>query len=1438
MSNQIVPLGGVYNRPSGPMRQIIETLGRREGRPQRWMPNRLILQEFWAFHYQEYHFVDGRLNLKGANQSGKTVTMAAALPFLLDGIARPERFDPDGSRARGIDYFLLGGGDEGPQFEYQDRTAYLALEYVHGATGEYFTTGIGLRASKSVSNRQFRGFVIRDGRRLGPDHEIQLQRESDGTPLSWDELDRIVGEHADNVVVRQQEDYMREVNQALFGFSDLEQYKLLISILLQLRSPRLNKSESINEVKKALTVALPALDEAALDHASDAVSKLDRARSDLDRTRAEVQSARELNEVYGALLNLFAQRTAFHVRKAHRTAEKAAHEEGDAQKQVAQAERLLAHTLEELAEREAEFDRILAALDQLRRSEAFLGVAELHRMEQALEEKTGALKQSRDSMARAEAALKRAESRPERLRDEWRGEIGDLLAATHEAGRISEEAVWPLAQDATRQLVEELQQAKLESDEDPARALTHEVLREDGRHRIRKVDALIAGMDAQVKAERSYESTQVEVDRARQERAKSDAQRLQAVRDVESSAAATADALIGVRHNCGVLSEERAAFEQSAEELRAVELPEDDVMAALAPIWSAADRHAAHLEDEDAKARDREHIQGREVERIQKELNEARAKTWATPAPRRGQAEARERLAAAGIPAVPLYEACDYQESVDPAQAAAFESALEDAGLLDALILRREHAPRVGQILDGAQSDRWLVASQPAHGPSLADFLRPDTSAIEGAEVWALLRSIAVGASANGGHTSITSQGGWRLGIAEGRALRETDTPRFIGETNRRREKERLIRRLEEELGTARRTWEEARQEKARVQSLRESLKIDRRKITELAELKDLKQAQNRLSVAQQLLARSAARSEAADQALGRAHAALQEARKAVRVLQAEVPGSEGRSMDGVRKLKEDTTRVLVEVRGIAERASRLKGVKARYREALADVQEEQERAELQRVLTAEAEREVRRIEEGCNALRQRLASEDAREVVEQVRQLESREKELGQRVGDLRQQVGKSQGRLEERRIKLESQARITLDRATQLEAIAHRLRRQLEVEPHPTLQRSRDLLGSGVEGVVIAAEDLLRLRSGEESDLHDRIERNVREAEKRFYETVSQAKAELRDHHPEVREEEADGMVVPRLRLRWERLPVPPMVAVENLEARLHEYEQVLKEEEAQFITEFVMKDLALRFRESIRTCRELVKTSNALLEERPISSANGERVSLKWEPKNGRSEDEESAGLSKLVQLLGEADVAVLPDEHAEWVGNFLRRRIENIGRQDEAGMLEVDYREALRQALDYRDWFEFRVFTQIPARRATEVTQEGIGRRSGAGKSLALFLPLVVAAQAIYRSARPDAPQLIGLDEAFERVDPANIDTMFGVLVSMDFSWIMTSATLWGRGSTLPACATYEQITVGNVVTPILHVWNGTEQIASLDWMDMTTEQDGQELLTLS
>ena len=254
--------------------------------------HRAGLLNFWYYDEEIFHFLDGKLLLRGSNGSGKSVTMQSFLPVLLDGKKSPDRFDPFGSKARRMEDYLLG---EKEVVDRDERTGYLFIEYKKQHAEQYITTGIGMQAKRNKGIKSWY-FLITDNRRIGIDFHLAGKHGGEKVPLSAKELENRI--ELGGYVVHSQREYMELVNKYVFGFQSIEAYEDLIKLLIQLRSPKLSKDFKPTVIYEILESALPPLTDDELRHLSDTIESMDQAQQQLEQLEREYESSGRLESAY------------------------------------------------------------------------------------------------------------------------------------------------------------------------------------------------------------------------------------------------------------------------------------------------------------------------------------------------------------------------------------------------------------------------------------------------------------------------------------------------------------------------------------------------------------------------------------------------------------------------------------------------------------------------------------------------------------------------------------------------------------------------------------------------------------------------------------------------------------------------------------------------------------------------------------------------------------------------------------------------------------------------------------------------------------------------------------------------------------------------------------------------------------------------------------
>ena len=215
--------------------------------------------------------------------------MQSFIPLLLDGNMRPERLDPFGSRARKMENYLLEEGDE-----RQERTGYLYMELKRRESEEFLTLGIGIRARTSKKLESWY-FCLTDGRRVGKDFFLYKEGQNKIACTKL-ELRNRIGDGGQ--VMDSQGEYAQCVNRLLFGFETMEEYKELLDLLIQLRTPKLSKDFKPTVINEILSSSLQTLSEDDLRPMSEAIENMDSLKTNLDTLYDSIHAAEQIEKVY------------------------------------------------------------------------------------------------------------------------------------------------------------------------------------------------------------------------------------------------------------------------------------------------------------------------------------------------------------------------------------------------------------------------------------------------------------------------------------------------------------------------------------------------------------------------------------------------------------------------------------------------------------------------------------------------------------------------------------------------------------------------------------------------------------------------------------------------------------------------------------------------------------------------------------------------------------------------------------------------------------------------------------------------------------------------------------------------------------------------------------------------------------------------------------
>ena len=1366
----------------------------------RWQVHRAGILNYWYYDEAEFLFAGGRLMLRGSNGSGKSVTMQSLVTVLLDGVTQARRLDSFGSQSRRIEEYLLG---EREISEVDERTGYLFFEYKREATEQYVTTGIGLHAKRGTGRVDFWGFVLENGRRVGKDFSLYHLGHDPETgktvkiPLSRRELVHEVG--ADGQVVSSHSEYMALVNARVYGFREIGQYEELMRLLIQLRSPKLSRDFKPTVIYEILNASLPALTDEELRPLSETLANIEQTRLSLEQMRREEKAFAQLCQAYTAYnRSVLGKRASllFGQRERLRAAERRLEAIGGEQKE---AGALCAQAAAAQQSLTAEESRLREEQKALMSNEAFQAAEE---KKQRLDERAQLAKR-REQKADDYAAKRRRElTLTEDLRKaEAACEAIEAAAATglERLEETASDGVFP----EHAALVSEFSLAAA----DDALAQVFRQRLQAWRAHLRAVRAAFADIGqrreelARLAQEFSEELRQLDAykeEKAQAERALGEARR----------------ALVAQYYEWKKAYAERLPVEE-----------ETKLLGMLADLYETCDWQDVTevLEAAQTAAQQRLLAQESEVQLALAALAEAREASEAEVAQlkeaREAEPEQHEdvratvaRLRAAGIPCQSFYEAVEFKKEVAPETRERLESALTEAGLLQALILADDAAD--AQLME-EDYGAVLRAGEPVlMGQSLCDYLEPtpdEAAGVTKERIAAVLGGIRVALAsgaypaADGGVTCIDIEaGGYAQGCVSGHAP-HAEGACYIGRQAREALRRRQLAAAEEELAALRQQEERQQAELAEIAAARAGVREARRAFPAETACRTQYEAAR---AKEAFITQQAQRVEEKDALQKERQLALRERIAALRELRADdaLAAEDAAYEAAERQLEEYQQELDVMFRKAGELRS-AQSLAARDRDDLADT-----RAEADRLRGEQLELEARDQWLGARlaALDELLAALDAAAIEQRIAAITARLDAVPEELRQAVREETEARGRLRQLAQESERLTRACAERR-QLTAAAEKL---VEAERAYAFLPAEELTPQGIAALAKAQESsdaaTLAKRFTRVSNAYQESQSVLTEYRLilQTAETALALPAGLGTAAALAADDAAAAVLFPE---DWQALreaaarqlvltvsgsrKESPYAERDALAQRLAEQQNLLSEQDEALYKQIIMNSIGATISAHIYDAERWVSQMNAIMAQSETSS--GLRFHLSWKPDVDAADAAGGENLREVVRLL-HADPGALTEEDRGKLMDFFKNRVDQARAIADADDKSADaWSPAVRDMLDYRKWFAFQL------------------SYDKGEKAMAMYAPLFSAAYSRYQEAAPDAPRLITLDEAFAGVDEQNMRDMFRLVESMHFNYIMNSQAVWGEYDVVPELNIYSLMRPLNApfVTLVKFHWDG-------------------------
>lgn len=1338
--------------------------------PSRWQQLRAGVVNMWEFEVAEFWSADGRLQLMGHNETGKSTLMTLTTLIMLSGSTAPHYIDTMGGQNKRFRYYVEPTGLAGDRRDASKHTnrGWVWVEYGRIDVGQprYFTVLLFADARRADQSKvRYTWAVLNGPARVRGD--VTLINGSAVTDPS--QLAETPGWHSFGSDGKAYQDYVAR-NLFTTTADRLDGYVRLLKVM---RTPKLGERLNLTFLSEKIREALPPLSTHELTQLAEGWEELERIAADRDSADA----ARR--EVDGFRRNIWTPWAAAHVRRAADAYTGATTDFDNVTRTAREAKRTFDEAEGQLQNLDA---RVAEAKDQQSKA---AGELEAHR--------------ESDAFTDAQAALQRAQDLDERAALRAKDADRAELDAANVAARADELA-------ATASSADGRVAAKRENEAGVGAVVRGQAADAGlGELALHWVD--VGDLD-KVEAARDRRADQVTRLISKQSLAK--------IRADEAASKTDAAKLVADRAEQLDVERTRVRVDLEAEEQRLVDqlgvwvtrLPVAPPASDLVDRWVELVVEASAMPAPKARLAQaisadfiqpvRTHLSGQKAtlelqagqhQAVAEQLSEELERWQQISDPSAPEPFGWHRRTRPAFPSEtggPLWRLVDVADDVADDVRQTLQAALDAAGLLDAWVTPDG---AFASNRDGFDTVALIEQTPAPTGQTLASLLTPaPDSAPLASVVTSLLQSIAIitsDAPLPAGLAICPSDGRWTTPVAAGRAQANPTAPALLGAAARARFRAAEIDRLTEEhaqetdraeaaAASARQLAEllmqmataegEAPREDALVQLVLSIHRLDR----------EYDKADEQRGTAEAIADRA---QRQADDAAAAASAFAAE--HALPLLPSEVIA-----------LDERLTQLqlgLVRLRAAAEATGAAVDAADEARRSAATAAEDAAvRAEQAEVLRAEANN----LQTQADIARRRL-SQEGQQILHEVERLTTLVETLGQQLEGLRIE----HDNLIERRAK----AAADLDQQTQASEAA-RLHRDTAEEawwalvdqglpaalsvPAPAARNT-----AAARDHVREARRVVQPRNWPRDDVESQRQR-IDQA----YTTLTEKLTDLRGtlergggRTARIEHDHDNPAVLPRIEVIVDGTGTPYSLgdAVAKLAAQYDELMRAYDSQMQRTLHELLGSAFIEHLRERLESVEALVQHINRILDAHPTGTT-GTKLRLVRAPVDG---DPAAARVLDALQR----ELASLNADAQEQVRQFLRARIEEARRTGDAG-----WRDQLAVELDYRNWFDVRVQKKSAGDQSWKpLDARAHGEMSGGAQVVTLMLPLVAALAAMYEET-PTGPRPLWLDEAFDGVDARNRASVLDLLCDFDMDFQLAGPGPLVNTATVPAAAMYEVV----------------------------------------
>ena len=1353
----------------------------------RWEIKKIGLLNYWWYDEEEFEFSNGRLILRGTNGSGKSVTMQSFIPLLLDGNKSPERLDPFNTKARKIEDYILGYGDN----IKEENTSYLYMEFCKKETQKFLTIGMGLRAKKN-NGVNFWGFIIKDGRRIGKDFFLYKDL-GNKVPLSKQELKNRIGEGGQ--VVDTTTEYANLVNDNIFGFETILEYQEFIKLLIEIRTPKLSKDGfKPSIITEIMSNSLRGLSDDDLKVVSESIENMNKTKEQLEMLEKSSKSLQQIMIPYEKYNN----RVLYDKAKKYETIQKRYTETQKREKQLSgklkEAEEILNEKKNRRQEVENELKVYQFKEEELRSNELWNQKEKQKEMMSQLEEYNKDIKDK------------------EKIEDDK-----NTLVIKKENEKKKTKENYELSKDRFENIKNDMENIAKQIDYDEYYFQIDEIklnekfnfnsFQEDIKRYITKIENGKKALEKQKQAENEYELALQNLDNEKQEKNKQDIITTKARTELQEEKDIFLEKIYKwekeneiLKLNTQDLSEISVKIEDYGENSEY-----GDIQYSLNKPYN--NKKQEILDFKATKNSEKLGVQD-EILELKNQIEEW--KNTKEPEPLRNKRidENRKKLIEKEIPFIEFYNAVDFKEEIDEDVRGKFENALLDMGVLDSLIIPKEYIDKIKQI-DIDFVDKYLFEKpieQKNNLTNILDVKLPQNSKVKYDTVLNILKSIVIEDKDNSSDIYVNENGEYKIGILQGFSDKQ-EKAKFIGLEAKKEYKKKQIEKLEDEKNNLEKVLSDIQ---AEIDTTNKKLEIMEEEYKSFPGKEEIENKYRNLRTNIDHLEAIKLRVEKLENILIEKNEKVKQAKEETKIQTAklrfnltletytEILELSNDFKDYLYKLEKEHNEIINEYEKIKIIDESLENLE----EDLDNVRYEKNKINIQ----------IQRLKGNLAVIEEMLSSGEAQNLEKQMEECLDKLDKLPKEMLLLVEDIGKFSSEIEKLK---EMNININND--------------LINIEKQKSIAKSIYKQELDLKYVIEEYEEIDKtiqqiLSEYSYFDKDPKTQTNYYEVLVEKYQNNNE---NLLDYNlslssifvQEIEEQESELKELQQTRIRQDIMCFinGKKVNLKDLsyyiEETIEETKNLVDDEDRHLFEEILIGAVGRKIRERIYASKSWVESMNKLMKS--LNTSSGLSFSLNWKPKVATDENE--MNIKEIVDILN-SDAGLLKQSDIKKVATHFRTKFEKAEKESKEKSEIVSFYNIIKEELDYRQWFEFQFMYKKVGEQSKELTNNAFFKLSGGEKAMAMYIPLFASVCARYQSAKSDCLRIISLDEAFAGVDDNNIRDMFRILTELDLEYVINSQVLWGEYDTVPNISICELISNVNqkVVSVIRYHWDGKKR----------------------